>query len=496
MSQQHFRTYHRRATTRESGYHTCDEATGAECRVVRADRYCPETTEPVIFTFRRQSVELHEVFESGEAMVAFGGYVRSRFKAVISMSLGYVGEAGVCDARGLIRRIEGEVWTPVGMHVRVPLERTGNHVELTAQMSLSCPLPGNDYDFVSFDLDAVSTPHFRDATLAESFAQKTSFHIPHIYYLRSDLPFDTWLTSGQELEAGPLMALKSCNRCGRYLPINVENEVKTLAYSLHCVKDAPCAHPSFRSYKVMNLADLSPEDKAELSLEGDRLTTRHGHQLECRACKKFFVNAPLNPIRTRQQRQEDGLRRRALEILVNSLLGKNLVHFEFEKDTSREFSEHIWEKFNRRCFKCGPDSEPLDLEEMDLDHTMPLAYLYRLDETATCLCEHHNSQKRDHFPVEFYSDAELERLARITGLSLETLHSREVNPRVLQLLVENVVWFYDTFLMDPEYQKVRDGIKTADKINDALKKVIAGRVDLAEEYRARKGRYPYSVTIG
>ena len=66
---------------------------------------------------------------------------------------------------------------------------------------------------------------------------------------------------------------------------------------------------------------------------------------------------------------------------------------------------------------------------------------------------------------------------------------------VLNLLVKNVVWFYDEFLMRADYQKVRDGILTADKINDSLKRVIADKVDLAEEYKKITGHYPTSVTI-
>lgn len=189
------------------------------------------------------------------------------------------------------------------------------------------------------------------------------------------------------------------------------------------------------------------------------------------------------------------MRRRAIEVLVNTLLERNLVHFEFERRTKKEFSRYIWEKFDKRCFKCGPDSDPIALGEMALDHTLPLAYLYRLDESATCLCSSHNSQKSDHFPVDFYSEDELKRLSDITGLSLELLHTRRVNQQVLDLLVEHVVWFYDEFLMEPDYQKVRDGIRTSDKINDSLKRIIAGKVDLAEEYHRRTGHYPDSVTI-
>ena len=181
--------------------------------------------------------------------------------------------------------------------------------------------------------------------------------------------------------------------------------------------------------------------------------------------------------------------------MVNSLLNRNLVHFEFEHKTKKEFSKYIWKKFRKRCFKCGPNSKPIALEDMALDHTMPLAYLYRLDETATCLCSSHNSQKSDNFPVDFYSEDELIRLSEITGLSLKQLHKRGINQEVLKLLVKNVVWFYDEFLMNSDYQKVRDGIRTADKINDSLKRVIAGKVDLAEQYKKSVGHYPTSVTL-
>ena len=105
------------------------------------------------------------------------------------------------------------------------------------------------------------------------------------------------------------------------------------------------------------------------------MVSYYGHQLECKACKKFFVNAPLNPQRNAQQFKEDGLRRRALEVLVNTLLDRNLVHFEFERRTKKEFSKYIWEKFDKRCFKCGPDSEPIALGDMALDHTMPLIFI-------------------------------------------------------------------------------------------------------------------------
>lgn len=496
MAQKDLRTYCRRHTTRESGYHTCEETTGGECMVLRAERFTCAGDE-AIFTFKRDSLELVELFERGISIIAFGGYVFSKYQATLSLNLDYEYE-GQSYAYGEAWewKLDSNTWANIGAHVEQIVNKDLRAINVIMKMTVkSCP--GNTFDFICFDFDVVSKNEFQDTTCAKSFYQKTYMHIPYLYYLRADLPVDWYLvyTDDFEFTEGQRVVVKSCNRCGRFLPINIDDESKTLSFSLHCKKQAPCIHSTFRAYEIQNRAQLKEDDLDCLTLEGNKVVSYYGHQLECKACKKFFVNAPLNPQRNAQQFKEDGLRRRAIEVLVNTLLDRNLVHFEFERRTKKEFSKYIWEKFNRRCFKCGPDSERLEFEDMALDHTMPLAYLYRLDETATCLCGSHNSQKSDHFPVDYYTEEELTRLSEITGLSMETLHKKEINQTVLDLLIENVVWFYDEFLMELDYQKVRDGICTSDKINDSLKRVIAGKVDLAEQYQRRTGRYPTSVTI-
>ena len=494
MSQQDLRTYRRRGVTRESGYHTCEETTGGECVIKRSTRYiCRSNIE--VFRFHRSRLELIELFEKGISIIAFGGYIHTDCKADISFDLSYAYEGqGYAFGEGIETSVEKDSWGNVGFHIEQIINRDSAILDVVVDMTITSEV-GNRLDFIGFDFDVISKDEFLDTSCAVSFYQKTYMHVPYLYYLRTDVPFTEYAVDKRRYSPGRRVVLKSCNRCGRYLPINIDDELKTLSFSLHCKKRAPCVHSTFRAYEIQNGRELTPDDYAGLRIEGNKVVSYYGHQLECKACKKFFVNAPLNPQRNPQQFKEDGLRRRAIEGLVNDLLERNLVHFEFEQRTKKEFSKYIWEKFNRRCFKCGPDSAPLPFGEMALDHTMPLAYLYRLDESATCLCSSHNSQKSDHFPVDFYSEDELRRLSEITGLSLEKLHSRRVNEQVLKLLVENVVWFYDDFLMDKDYQKVRDGIKTADKINDSLKRIIAGRVDLAEEYRRRTGHYPVSVTI-
>lgn len=494
MSQQDLRTYRRRGVTRASGYHTCEETTGGECIVQRSERYiCNKERE--VFVFRRSSLDLVELFERGVSIIAFGGYIHTLYKADVTIDISYIyEEQGYAFSKGSTKMVEEDSWGNIGFHVEQPIDMENSILDVAVKMTVASR-PGNVLEFISFDFDVVSKDEFLDRTCGESFYQKTQMHVPYLYYLRSDLSITEYLEGEYKFDEGRRVILKSCNRCGRFLPINIDDELKTLSFSLHCKKRAPCVHSTFRAYTIQNKADLSEDDLDGLKLECNKVISYYGHQLECKACKKFFVNAPLNPQRNAQQFKEDGLRRRAIEVLVNKLLERNLVHFEFEKQTKREFSKYIWEKFDKRCFKCGADSDPIALGDMALDHTMPLAYLYRLDETATCLCNSHNSQKSDHFPVDFYSEDELKRLSEITGLSLEVLYTRQVNERVLDLLVKNVVWFYEEFLTESDYQKVRDGIRTADKINDSLKRVIAGKVDLAEEYKKKKGIYPTSITI-
>lgn len=491
MAQQDFRTYRRRSVTRESGYHTCSETTGGECLLKYTEKLI-QPTDNVVLSFKRERLEIVELFEKGICIIGFGGYVFSKNSIDVSINLKYGYEGNeVILSNVSTQKIMANTWENIGCHYELPINKSNTLDFITAQLVINGS-QGNEVEFISFDFDILNKAEFQNTDLATSFYQKTFLHIPYIYYFDTQKSITEYMECPQNLSSGSLIVLKSCNRCGRFLPINYFDEKKTLSFSLHCKKKAPCKHSTFRAYKILNYDDFTEDELKGFNIENKSIVSYFGHQLECKACKKFFVNAPLNPQRNAQQFKEDGLRRRAIEVLINELLETNLIHFEYEKRTKRQFSEHIWKKFDKKCFKCG---KSITLNEMALDHTMPLAYLYRLDETATCLCSSHNSQKSDHFPVDYYSEEELIQLSKITGLSIDTLHARSINKVVLNLLVENVIWYFDEFLMRADYQKIRDGIKTADKINDSLKRVISGEIDLAEEYKKIKGIYPNSVTI-
>lgn len=266
--------------------------------------------------------------------------------------------------------------------------------------------------------------------------------------------------------------LKSCNRCARFLPINIENERLHLSFSNHCVAPhrRPCSHTMFGRLRDVETGEL-------VQLE-------YGYQLECRFCKKFEVNAPHNPQRSAAQMKEDGARRRAIELLLTELYGGSPALLYRREHGGEELAETVFRNFEGRCFKCG--TRLASERSMHLDHTRPLALLWPLDGTATALCATHNSEKRDRPPSEYYDVDELGRLSEKTGISMEELVDPSPNREAVELLRERLDWFFEVFLQRDELQTERDGKLPADLLVKAVQKAInrlpGEDLNLAREY--------------
>lgn len=260
--------------------------------------------------------------------------------------------------------------------------------------------------------------------------------------------------------------LKSCNRCARFLPINLDNDREQLSFSNHCVARAPCTHGGFGILKNVE--------------SGETINLHYGYQLECRFCKKYFVNMPLNKNRTAAQMKEDGQRRRNFELLITELY-QSSPQLSYRHKTGRELTDDIWNKFDRKCFNCH--KELPSTGKMHLDHTRPLALLWPLDETATALCATCNTSKRDKPPSEFYDEAKIAELSELTGLTIEELMKPEPNHAVISELISRQDWFFEEFLTKPELLKEREGKITAELVVKALDKVL---------YRSGEVEYKYS----
>lgn len=273
------------------------------------------------------------------------------------------------------------------------------------------------------------------------------------------------------------LILKSCNRCGRYLPVNVPSERDQLSFSNHCVAEhrRPCKHATFG--RLRNVEDVN-----------EVLQLDYGYQLECRFCKKFEVNAAHNPQRTSAQMKEDGARRRAFELLLAELYGGTpQLRYRHEKGT--ELADDVWKRFSCACFNCS--TKLSTAREMHLDHTRPLALLWPLDGTATALCGPCNSEKRDRAPSDFYTPDKLIALAKITGIPLDDLAKSHPNEEAIALLLGCLDWFFDRFLLREEMTKERDGKVAGELVVKALQKVLARsaqhkNVNLQAEYDRRR----------
>lgn len=196
------------------------------------------------------------------------------------------------------------------------------------------------------------------------------------------------------IEDGRSITLKKCAYCSRLLPIDPQR-LGLLAFHKHQAKKTK-------------------------------------HQNECRACKKWKINDHFNPIRTPDQHHESSTITRERKLLLR----EPVVLQELKSRFGEGLRSKIWKKFEKKCFRCQDKTVALD--EFQLDHTRPLAYLWPIDEFATCLCAECNNQKKEKFPVDFYTEDELLRLSEITGLSLDKLKTKSLNQPELKRVLDDL----------------------------------------------------------
>lgn len=486
-----FSTPRRRTTRQRSGFNVSGERTGSTCEIASSQRIEPVDGK-VIVEIHRSVLKLVPLFLKPLAVFGFGAYVRVEAYAEVAGALTWDGRAGRRSEYMRSARVDPGRWSRLGALVEVNDTQLGDRAtDVTATVEIMTNATVDVYGFV---LGALTLPYFVETDVAHQYRTRTSHYVPEILYLDpSTDALEPTIRQGRLLGDGAPLVCKSCNRCSRYLPINIEDERNTLSFSNHCVRRAPCRHGAFSSYLVEE--ESSPAALREYGVD-DRIQSYYGHQLECIVCKKFFVNAPLNPMRNSTQHREDSLRRRAFEVLVSELLDRDWIYHEHRLKYGTEFDEHIWRKFSEKCFNCG---KPLESPNaMALDHTLPLLYLWPLDDRATCLCPGCNGSKSYKFPVEFYRPNQLRTLSDITGIAVEELSQRRVNDVAVEQLFERIEWFFDEFLAFADYQKIRNNKRAADLIVHALHNVLrsAGyEEDLVAFYRQRTGAYPTTVTM-
>ena len=395
------------------------QSRGGEVRSARDYQEIVELGNPIEFVpiaaGQPSSVTLRYGGEARKGdLVAFGGYIASAHDVQLSMtvsdetqtSLAY--EASI-EAHRYWTRI-GKSWVqnqPSGTW-KLTLQWNGGSSLLVWGLALSpLRLPDNVVRFIEGN--------------AEGFEYLNSRHLaPESFYLPCDAPIVNGTIEGQtNVTVTPNQRLnpgKKCSQCQRHLPID----------------------PRLEGHRAATTdARRSPPDMV-LAFHGHK-SKRTGYQNECRACKKFEINDHFNELRTPDQLHESSVLTRERKLLLR----ENQALQEFKERVSKEgLRHHIWSLFGKKCFKCGV---AVELNTFELDHTRPLVYLWPLDRYATCLCSVCNNSKKDSFPVEFYTEEELQRLSAIVGLPLEELRKRSINQVELQRIRSDIVTFASTW---------------------------------------------------
>lgn len=182
---------------------------------------------------------------------------------------------------------------------------------------------------------------------------------------------------------------------------------------------------------------------------------KSGRQGECNLCKQVY-NSIKNQTRLVEQHREASQKRR--------------LYTQFE-DPSKLNIAAIYERFGNCCFKCGTDLQAdlggeIAKKLGNLDHTLPVYYLWPLTtDNATLLCSRHNGEKAEKWPGAYYSDAELKKLAALTGIEYKLLAGAPVfNPQALGELKAPafVEKLFEKFARYPdELLRLRNRIKAA-----------------------------------
>jgi hypothetical protein len=441
--------------TRKSGFSVKGTTTGGEFRVEHVPSVVLDARGCYTITF------LLPAGRDGE-FVGFGLWFHSDRPVEVAVDAGAARVVNTTYGPSIWNKI-GSVWRPTDVgdvrHVVVTFRAHGRTVLAIRQASCG----------------VVEHNHLRDAR--EPLKRNMYLFAPEALFVSQPGEIDVQAAHAQRGPDVPLL-LKSCNRCGRFLPINVPDERAQLSFTNHCVAASrrPCRHATF--------GNLRNVDKP-----GEALRLDYGFQLECRFCKKFEVNAAHNPQRTAGQMKEDAARRRGFELLIEALAGNQTPQLAYRHETGRDLATDVLDRFCHRCFKCGA---PLEGRDWGLDHTRPLALLWPLDGTATALCNSCNSLKRDRAPGDFYTSDELRSLSQITGIPLDQLRTPQPNMAVVNALLQRLDWFFDTFLQSDDMTRERDGKITGELLVKALQKVLdrcpGVRADLVREYNRRRRR--------
>lgn len=354
--------------------------------------------------------------QANSNLVGFGGFFRPNQQAMMRVRLT---DGQVTEDRLYSLRLN---WNRIGLLIETDVRNAT--VTMTFDKAIELSFWGVGLARLNLP-DAVSNAHPTSEQLSQTHLAPETFYLPHDSAITAEI--DAEQSSPFTLGKGERITLKKCSYCQRQLPVDPQN-LGALSFGKHNAK-------------------------------------RTLHQNECRVCKKWHINNQLNPIRSTDQLHESSVITRERKVFLR----EPVILQQIKQRTGSGLKSQIWQRFGKKCFYCN---KPLKLAEVQLDHTRPLAYLWPIDEHATCLCADHNNQKKEKFPVAFYSDEQLRRLSALSGLPYAELIKRELNQAELGRILADLPTFAKNWTP-------RTFIATARKVKE-----LEPQIDLYELLRA------------
>ena len=286
----------RRATRQRAGYTASGTKSGSEAKIATASTY-QVASQHLVLHLENAEKSLLPQFDTEIGIAAIGGYIKAEAPVLLSYTLQAVAPGGevLGSLSGSVPISPGS-WQRFGNYLSIDIPDGEQAVLLNGKLDFRAagkPTLGR-LSFWAVNMDVVTEYDAEDVNenfgenALESFQIKTALYFPEIFYWSEEKPFaipPSKIEGSYRVVAGEQLALKACNRCTRFLPIDIEDERNNLGYSNHCIKQAPCTHNNFSRFNIENWEQIdivSSELRAHIEREGNRYLILHQLRLSTR----------------------------------------------------------------------------------------------------------------------------------------------------------------------------------------------------------------------
>ncbi|WKZ26089.1 MAG: hypothetical protein QY322_02135 [bacterium] len=234
----------RRLTRQRSGFNVGGIKTGSECLLSQTKVFRINGSQ-ITLSKKDPSVVFTKLFDKNLGIYGAGGYIKISTNSELTIKIELTDESGLIAESKKTYKVSNSHWVRVGNDLQIEVEDGAKTYSVSVSLKIVSATPNFQLEIYELYADVVKF-YAEKSNYFNAFYEKTDLYKPDIYYLDS-CEFDFDVKDPEQIEPGYIVS-KSCNRCARFLPIDVENESNSLGFSNHCKKKAPCVHNAFSRY--------------------------------------------------------------------------------------------------------------------------------------------------------------------------------------------------------------------------------------------------------